>query len=182
MEEPSTEGAGLNYFGKPDKIIIPADYAEMRNFREIASNIIPEVKFGVRNERFFLQVLSPANTWKDNRIILLNGIPFTDFAYVSTLGTKDIKRIEIIKDNVLIGDLTFPGLVSIYTNDLKVPDNFLKTQTIRYMNSVVASVETENETEEDLHFQAAGRAVPRFQTRFVLEAFRTYQPKFQGCY
>jgi len=147
IEQPATEDAVMNYFSKPDKIIIPADYAEMRNFREIASNIVPEVKFGVRNERFFLQVLSPANTWKDNRVVLLNGIPFTDLAYISTLGTNDIKRIDIFKDNLLIGDLTFPGLVSIYTNDLMVPENFLQTQTVRYQNSVVSSREAMTETE-----------------------------------
>ena len=171
IEQPVTEYAGLNYFSKPDKIIIPADYAEMRNFREIASNIIPEVKFGVRNERFFLQVLSPADTWKDNRIVLLNGIPFTDLAYVSTLGTKDIKRIEIIKDNVLIGDLTFPGLVSIYTNDLTVPDNFLKTQSVRYLNSVVSSVETETGTEEDLPISQPDERYPDFRHSLYWKPF-----------
>ena len=149
VEPPPLAGPGMNYFSLPDKTIIPADYAEMRNFREIASNIIPEVRFGIRNERFFLQVLSPANTWKDNRIVLLNGVPFTDLAYVSTLGTKDIKRIEIIKDNILIGDLTFPGLMSIYTHDRAVPDNYLKGQTVRYQNSVLPGLETENEGDVD---------------------------------
>jgi hypothetical protein len=126
----------ISFFEKPHKVIIPAEYAEMRNFKEIANNIVPEIRFNVRNEKFHLLVLSPANTWRENYTVLLNGVPFNDLAYISTLGTKEIKRIDIYKSNMLIGDMTLPGLVCIYTYDLKIPENYLKSHTVQFFNTV----------------------------------------------
>jgi hypothetical protein len=138
-ESPSSpvEPKKLSFFEKPHKVIIPAEYAEMRNFKEIANNIVPEIRFNVRNEKFHLLVLSPANTWKENYTVLLNGVPFNDLAYISTLGTKEIKRIDIYKSNMLIGDMTLPGLVCIYTHDLKIPENYLKSHTVQFFNTVL---------------------------------------------
>jgi hypothetical protein len=39
--------------------------------------------------------------------------------------------------NFFLGDLTLPGLVSIYTYDRKVADNYLKNNTLRYENTVI---------------------------------------------
>jgi hypothetical protein len=129
---------GANYFGHPDRMVYMREYADMMNFREIASNILPEVKFVKRNETFYLQVLSPnANIWKDCKIILLNGVPFTDMTYLSTLGSKDIERIEILQANILAGDFALAGLVSVYTYDNKIPAGYLNRNTLSFKNTVI---------------------------------------------
>jgi hypothetical protein len=129
---------GANYFGHPDRVVYMREYADMMNFREIASNILPEVKFMKRNETFYLQVLSPnANIWKDCKIILLNGVPFTDMTYLSTLGSKDIERIEILQANILAGDFALAGLVSVYTYDNKIPAGYLNRNTLSFKNTVI---------------------------------------------
>jgi hypothetical protein len=166
VEKPASAAneKGLNFLRKPDKIIRPADYAEMRNFKEIASNIVPEVKFSYRNDKFHLMVLSPVDAWKESQLVLLNGVPFTDLAYISTLGTKDIRKIEIIKSNVMVGDITIPGLVSIFTWKTELPESYLKSHTIRYQNTVMDAVNQAQEptiktTEKDKHFPGFSNCV-----------------------
>jgi len=148
---------GSSFLNMPDRVVIPAEYAEMRNFREAASNIIPEVRFGTRRDEFYLEVLSPnTNSWKKNNTVLLNGVPFTDLAYISTLGTKEIQRIEVIQSNVLIGDRTMPGLVSIFTYDHRIPENYLKSHTVRFQNTVMESyqdiADVQQFSEKSIHY------------------------------
>ena len=73
-------------------------------------------------------------------MVILNGVPFTDLAYIATLGTKDIKRIEVISSNFMVGDITFPGFVSIYTNDNKIPEIYLKNSSVTYKNTVISKI------------------------------------------
>jgi len=135
---PETTFEATNYFSPADRIVYPGEYAELVNFKEIADNILPEVKFALRNDNYFLQVFNPKSAvWNECYMVLLNGIPFTDLTYIATLGTKAIERIEVIMSNFFLGDLTLPGLVSIYTYDRKVAENYLKNNTLRYENTVI---------------------------------------------
>jgi hypothetical protein len=142
-EQPASRGleeanAGINYFGPPDVLIYPEDYAIMVNFKDMADNILPVVKFSQRNSVFTLQLLnSGTGLWEESNMVLLNGVPFTDLAYISTLGTKDIKRIEIITTNFLLGNLSFPGLMSIYTRDHSIPETYLRNNAVVYQNTVI---------------------------------------------
>ncbi len=132
------EEAGINYFGPPDVIIYPEDYASMVNFKDMADNIMPVVKFSQRDGVFNLQLLNNGTgLWEESTMILLNGVPFTDMAYISTLGTKDIKRIEIITAYFLLGNLSFSGLMSIYTRDHKIPETYLRNNAFGYQNTVI---------------------------------------------
>jgi hypothetical protein len=131
----------VNYFGPPDATVIPGDFADLVNFKEIADNIIPVVKFAIRNDGFNLQVLNSRSrvvSWNENKMLLLNGVPFNDLSYISTLGTKDIKRIEIITSNFFLGEITLRGLMSIYTYNNEIPENYIKNNTLTFRNSVIA--------------------------------------------
>ncbi len=142
--------AVANLFGPADVVVNPGDYSDLVNFKEIADNIIPCVKFMNRSNAFFLQILNEkSGLWQESRFVMLNGVPYNDFNYIATLGTKDIKRIEVITRNYLLGDMLFPGLVSIYTHDCKIPENYLNSHTFRYMNLVVPNdLENSSKTEE----------------------------------
>lgn len=148
-------------FRPVDVMVIPGDYSDLVNFKEIADNIIPCVKFTNRNDAFYLQILNEkTGLWQENRFVMLNGVPFNDFNYIATLGTKDIKRIEVITRNYLLGDLLLPGLVSIYTHDCMIPENYLNSHTFRYMNLVVP----DDGDIGNITAKEAGRHDPDFRT------------------
>jgi hypothetical protein len=131
---------GTNYFGPPDMTVKPGDFSDLVNFKEITENILPGVRLVGRNNTYALQIFNVrTGQWPESNMVLLNGVPFNDMNFVSTLGTKDISRIEVITGNYLLGDLTLGGLVSIYTHNHKIPESYLKNRTFIFQNAVVPS-------------------------------------------
>jgi len=141
--------SGISYFACPDIIIVPADYTELVNFKEITANIIPQLKLKNRNDNFYIEVYNDSKgALSENNLLLLNGVPFRDINYIATLGTQDIQRIEIINSSrFLVGDLTYNAVVSIYTHDVKIPEPYLKKKTLVLQNKVAATGD-ENENNE----------------------------------
>jgi hypothetical protein len=138
--QPEVIPPGANYFSPPDMMIRPGDYSDLVNFREITENILQGVRFVSRGNTFAVEVFNEkTGQWPESDMILMNGVPFYDMNYIATLGTKDISRLEVIKGNYMLGDLTLEGLVSIYTNDRRIPQNYLKNRTFIIQNSVVSS-------------------------------------------
>lgn len=121
--------------------VFPADYSELNGFSEIAANILPTVRFNKTRNRTNFAIYSPAiKEWLPNSKIFLNGIPFNDLNYIETLGTKDIQRIEVYNIPVLYGDLTFTGVMAIYTHKMHIPDSYLsqtQIKVIQFQNQVV---------------------------------------------
>jgi len=141
--------SGISYFACPDIIIVPADYTEMVNFKEITANIIPQLKLKNRKDNYYLEVYNDSKgALNENNLVLLNGVPFRDINYIATLGTQDIQRIEIINSSrFLAGDLKYNAVVSIYTHDMKILEPYIKNQTLVLQNTVAVTDE-ENENNE----------------------------------
>lgn len=127
-------------FLHPDMVVYPADFTELINFKEITDNILPTVRFIRRNQQYSTEVFNDNNElWLSSRQVLLNGVLFRDLDYVATLGSDDITKIEVYNTNVLFGKLTIPGLVSIYTSDGEVPEQYLKNNTHVIHNDVLVN-------------------------------------------
>lgn len=125
-------------FIEPDLVIYPADYVELVNFKEIANNILPATRFNTRGQQFTTEIFNQDyKYWLMNDMVLLNGVLFKDLAYIATLGSKDIERIEIYCTNILCGPLTIPGFISIYTYDGRMPDKYLNDNTFMFTNDVL---------------------------------------------
>jgi hypothetical protein len=141
--------SGASYFACPDIIIIPADYTELSNFKELTVNIIPALKLKNYNDNYYLQLFNISNkALSENNLVLLNGVPFRDINYIATLGTRDISRIEIINSSrFFAGDLTYDGVISVYTHDNKIPKTYINSHTMVFQNTV-AGTDTENKHDE----------------------------------
>ncbi|MBN1599026.1 MAG: hypothetical protein JW894_12095 [Bacteroidales bacterium] len=141
--------SGVSYFACPDIIIFPDDYAEMANFREITDNIIPQLRLRNRRDNYYLEVYNDSKgTLSENNLVLLNGVPFSDINYIATLGTRDIKKIEIINSGSFIaGDIRYNAVISIYTHNVRLPESYLKAYTMIFLNTVTGTNEV-NDSDE----------------------------------
>jgi hypothetical protein len=72
-------------------------------------------------------------------LIMLNGVPFTDLEYLGMLGTKQIKRLEIYTSGLIIGGLFYNGVVSVYTYENAIPENYLQSKAFAWHNKVVSN-------------------------------------------
>jgi hypothetical protein len=127
-----------NFCGKPDYTVFPSDFVELNDFREISENILPGVKFRNRGDIYFVQIYDYKNSiiMPPQATVLLNGVPCTNLAYISSLGSKDIKRIDVYQSLIMYGKLSFYGILSIYTYDRKIPEAYLDNFAYIYKNKV----------------------------------------------
>jgi hypothetical protein len=152
-----------NFFGVPDMIVYPHDFAEMVNFKEIADNLLPTVRFTIRNKNHSIQVFnSISKEWLKNTTVLLNGIPFSDLNYIATLGSFDIQRIEVVSSRFFAGNLTFQGIVSIYTRDHQIPAIYIDSHTLAFPNDVAETSINNQEMDLSANIQS-GAHLPDFR-------------------
>jgi hypothetical protein len=135
-----------NFYGSSVNEVYPSDFIELIDFRDISENILPGVKFRKRGGIYFIQIYDHKNKiiMPPEAAVFLNGVPFFDLGYISSLGSKDIKQIDIYSTQLLHGDLSFYGLLSITTYDGKIPDTYLKNYTYIFNNKVQSSVIYDN--------------------------------------
>jgi hypothetical protein len=137
-----------NFSLYPDVLIRPDDYVEFSSFREMTLNIIPSIRIVKKSNVFVLKIFNEiSQSFEESSIALLNGIPFTDMNYIASLGTKEIDRIEIFRRNIMVGSMTFRGIVSIFTRDGKIPASYLARNAVMY-NNLVEADELRDDMEE----------------------------------
>ncbi|MCF8335256.1 MAG: hypothetical protein K9H65_01515 [Bacteroidales bacterium] len=135
-----------SFYGKPDNVVYPENFVDLPDFPTIVENILPGVRFKGNEPDYQIQL----STTKPNAVlppggfVMLNGIPFNDLNYIASLGSEDIERIEIKRARFLYGNLSFPGIVSIWTHDKKLPDSYLTEQAVIYENKVALPDSYEN--------------------------------------
>jgi hypothetical protein len=121
------------FYGRPGEIIHPNNFIELPDFTEIARELLPGVKFRAYNRIPSMQILNPLtqNYFIEQPLVLLNGVPVLDLNVIKNLGTKDIERIELCRNERFYGNLAFHGVVAIYTSKkdlslLKESDDLVK--------------------------------------------------------
>ncbi len=127
-----------NFCGRPDYEVYPADFIELIDFRDLSENILPGVKFRKRGDIYYVQIYDHKNQiiMPPGATVLLNGVPCKNLEFISSLGSSDIKRIDVYQSQILYGDLSFYGLLSIYTYDGKIPGAYLDNYACVYKNKV----------------------------------------------
>ncbi|MFW6371036.1 MAG: hypothetical protein ACOC10_07535 [Bacteroidota bacterium] len=120
----------LRFTPKPDYVIFPADFMALPDFKEIAANILPAVKYRHRDGNYSLRLFDPETglSWEKDALVLLNGVPFNNLGYLNQLGSREIKSVSVTKSKIFYGDITFHGIVSILTHDNKIPEDYLQQQ------------------------------------------------------
>lgn len=103
----------------PDYSVNPSDYAELKDFTEISREIVPSLK--TRNtDNTYSAVLYDA-TFKEylpsSPAIFVDGIFIDNINSIIHLGSKDIKRIDVISSPWYFNNLKLSGVVSIFTKN-----------------------------------------------------------------
>lgn len=109
----------LPFYGEPEQRVIPGDYVDLPDFREISRELLPAVKFRQHGTHYELQIISEEDNkyFGKSPLRLINGIPVFDDDLLFSLKSSDIRSIDLIYRERIFGDISFKGVVAILLND-----------------------------------------------------------------
>ncbi len=124
----------------PNYVVIPSDFEDLPDFHEIANNLLPGVRFRNRKGRPKLDIYIADIELPDSfqSGLFVNGVPFENLEYLSSLSTTDIKKIEVCNQLCMHGNRTYAGILSIYTYDLTIQPSSFNNSFVFYENSISA--------------------------------------------
>lgn len=105
------------FFGLPDKNYFLDNYTRFNSIEEVFREFIPEVEVRKNKNNFRLLVnnLPYKSFFREEPLILLDGIPFNDVNKVMQFDPLKIKNIGIVARRYYMAGLTYPGIISFQT-------------------------------------------------------------------
>lgn len=109
------------------------DYTRFTSVREICVEFISELQFVHRDNRWRIRMLvndgASSRTYvQDNILVLMDGVVITDHGILEDFDAMLLEDIDIYKQPVMMGGVTFNGVVNFitkrnYVTALRFPDN-----------------------------------------------------------
>ena len=127
------------FYGVPNNIVYPRLFLDLADFTEISRELLPGVRFRTNSRIPSLQLLNSgsAQYFIDQPLVILDGIPIMDLNAIKDLNSKKIDRIEICLNERFYGDLSFSGVLAIYTNSPDISRYGESDELVRYtMNGI----------------------------------------------
>jgi hypothetical protein len=112
-------GFPVSFYGKPTQHVIPDEFIDLPDFREISREILPGVQFRTKNDEPTIRILNSTYRFffEDEPLRLINGIPVFKNDFFADLKSTDISYIDIARSERIFGDLIFKGVLAISLYD-----------------------------------------------------------------
>ena len=121
--------------GKISQTVFPGDFIRLKDFEDIAREILPLVRYRETKEGYKLSLIdSKSEIVRENPVVFIDGVPTTDYELFASLSTDKIERIDIKSQPRAFGDVLFEnGMLFIQTKK----NNFWSLNTQTYNPEIV---------------------------------------------
>jgi len=124
--------------GEPDITTVLDDYVSSPSLKSIIEEIIPNIRVRRKDDKSVLSVFdTEKHIYYEDPLVLVDNIPIFNIDDLLKIPPTKIKKVDITKKPLILGDELFNGIVTISTNTddfggVKTPEGsvFLEYQTI----------------------------------------------------
>ena len=111
-------------YNRPEATVYMDEFMPLDNLREIARELVPVWRFRGSDDdlRTSLVCHNSGNRLPNQPVFFLDGIMIHDFTKLMKLGSREIDKIEIKNVHWAYGDMTFPGIIGIFTENESYQD------------------------------------------------------------
>jgi hypothetical protein len=107
-------GPAVPFYGIPDLAVNTGEFVSLPTMTEIFENLVPDVSVHYRRGQAYLRMFSQnPNISLYPPLLLIDDVPVFDQASFLAVNPAKIRRIEVISDLYIKGDMIFGGLISI---------------------------------------------------------------------
>jgi len=114
--------------------IYPSDFLELPDFVEISKEIIPALRLKKTDNKYvsvYMNLLNQSNV-NVEPTIFLDGVAIDDVNQIIKMGSTKIVRIESLPVPRAYGELSFSGILAVFSKDQEINNIQFKTPTIKY--------------------------------------------------
>ena len=135
------------FYGIAPYRIYPGKYVDLNDFKEIAWEILPIVKYRISADTVTLKIWnSESKLFYTTPFLMVDGIPVASPASLNVLNSKAIHWIDIQPQNRCYGNLAFDGLINIQTykgdfSNIELPDHAIKTKLENFQQTNIKKTE-----------------------------------------
>jgi hypothetical protein len=114
--------------------VYPSDFLELPDFIEISKEIVPALRLRKTDDKYVSTYVNLLNQSSINAepTIFLDGVPIDDVNQIINMGSARIERIESLPVPRAYGELSFSGILAIFSKDREINNIQFKTPTIKY--------------------------------------------------
>jgi hypothetical protein len=119
---------------KPYYVVHPADFLELPDFVEISRELIPAFKVRKEGDHYISNEINLQDQlyFDGEPSIFLDGVPIDDVNEIISLGSRQISRIETLPVTRYYRDMSFSGILAVFTRDHFINSIRFNTPSIRY--------------------------------------------------
>ena len=109
----------IPFYGPPTKRIVPSEFIDLPDFKEISRELLPGVQYRTRGDEVTFRMinLSQKVILDNEPLRLLNGIPIFKNNLLTSLQSTDIDYIDLVQTERVYGDLVFKGIMAVSLNN-----------------------------------------------------------------
>jgi len=107
----------LSFYGKADETYVLSDYTRFPTMEDVLREYVPGVLVRKRKDNFYFRVPDNVNRtiFKDNPLVLLDGLPVFDLNKIMAFDPTKIRKLEVMRRKYYLGYSSFSGIVSYTT-------------------------------------------------------------------
>lgn len=117
----------MPFYGNPTLRIVPEEFIDLPDFREIARELLPGFQYRIKNGEIIFRMINQQQKiiFEDEPLRLINGIPVFKNELFAGLKSTDISYIDLVQNERIFGDLILKGVLEV---SLKDKSNFWMAQ------------------------------------------------------